>query len=616
MSGSAQEIRKTVPDSLLRNAHVVILDEIQKIIIHNKSDYDEVLEKSYIFLNGDNESNELVSINEDQFTELVKATVKVFNKDNELIKEYSKKDFLSVSMGWGSVSEDNNIRYLRIPDFTPPYKVEVYTKIRHKGSLHYPIWMPMSREYIGVVSAKLVVEDYTKNTLRYDNNNIEEPIIEELDNKNIYTWNVNNKKAYRFESFNNIQSHYAPIVRLSPNEFSIDGYEGEMSSWKSFGNWVRLLNDGKADLSEDQKKEIRALVNGVEGDLEKTRIIYKFLQDNVRYASIQLGIGGWQPFNASYVHEKKYGDCKALTYYTKSMLQEVGVKSYYSLVNAGHDHMQVIEDFPNAYFNHAFLMVPIASDTVWLECTSQDIPFGFLGDYTNDRLALVISDSTSQLCRTKRYVSEENKSVVNARIKIDSNYNVKLKLTNNKIGLSIMDNNLYYIEDKREVDQIDWFYDHIDIGSYVIDDFNISSLKDGRLPEMAYELNAKLIGFLNFVGKRIIVAPFIFNHKKELLLSREERKHDIVIKQAYQEQDSIVIDIPYLYHLEKNIRVINKTSKFGSYSCHCNVIKDKLTCVRTFEMNKGIYKAEEYPHFKSFLDGIRKSDMSKLVFLK
>ncbi len=321
----------------------------------------------------------------------------------------------------------------------------VYTKVRHKGSLHYPIWMPINKEYVSVLKSNLIIEDHTKNTLRYHNNNIGEPIIEDHEDWKNYFWSIDNRKAFTFERFNMLTSDYVPIVYLSPNTFSIDGYEGDMSKWSSFGDWVRLLNEGKSDLSEKQKQVIKDLVSDENSKLEKTKIIYKFLQDNVRYVSIQLGIGGWQPYNSSYVHEKKFGDCKALTYYTKSMLDVVGVDSYYCLINAGKDNMNVIKNFPNAYFNHAFLMVPMETDTVWLECTSQDIPFGFLGNYTNDRLALVVSDSTSQLVQTKKYDAKENRSEVNAIITIDSDFVTKLDLGTKKIGLSILDDNLFYI---------------------------------------------------------------------------------------------------------------------------------------------------------------------------
>ena len=99
-----------------------------------------------------------------------------------------------------------------------------------------------------------------------------------------------------------------------------------------------------------------------------------------------MDLGGLQPFDAKTVFETGCGDCKALSNYMFSLLKLIGVRSYPAIVSSGTYIEPIFLEFPNfQQFDHAILCVPHLKDTIWLECTNQKIPFGFLGDFTDDR---------------------------------------------------------------------------------------------------------------------------------------------------------------------------------------------------------------------------------------
>ena len=111
------------------------------------------------------------------------------------------------------------------------------------------------------------------------------------------------------------------------------------------------LIKGRDVLPEEVKKKVHELTDN-KGDKEKISVLYDFLQKNTRYISIQLGIGGWQPFEASYVAEKKYGDCKALSNYMIALLKEAGITGKYVEIYGGKSPPPFIEDFPFYKFNN------------------------------------------------------------------------------------------------------------------------------------------------------------------------------------------------------------------------------------------------------------------------
>ena len=99
------------------------------------------------------------------------------------------------------------------------------------------------------------------------------------------------------------------------------------------------------DLPKETIAKIASLVAGVKDTKEKARIIYEFMQNKTRYISVQVGIGGWKPTPAKEVDKLGYGDCKALTNYTKALLKSQGIDSYYTIVDSGSSGLDIDEEF-------------------------------------------------------------------------------------------------------------------------------------------------------------------------------------------------------------------------------------------------------------------------------
>jgi len=151
---------------------------------------------------------------------------------------------------------------------------------------------------------------------------------------------------------------------------------GQLTSWQSYGKWQHDLNADVCTLSADRAAEIKKLTANLPGDKEKVKYLYEYLQHNVRYVNIKLGIGGLKPLSATFVDQKKYGDCKALSNYMVALLKSVNIPAYYAIVKAGDNEEPADPAFPADPFNHIIVCVPLKGDTTWLECTNNTQPFG------------------------------------------------------------------------------------------------------------------------------------------------------------------------------------------------------------------------------------------------
>ncbi|MBI9035505.1 MAG: transglutaminase domain-containing protein, partial [Bacteroidales bacterium] len=405
---SAQFVVPSIPDSLIENANEIVISDETDFTIKDIGHSTLKRKYSTAVLNKYAEYGNNITLHYNEFIDIIMIVVNVYNNHGKRVERYYLSDFEDWTDSFYATASDSRRKILNIKQKQYPYYVDVEYKIEYDGSLHLPYWHPQDAEKQSLLSASLVIESPIQDLLSFQCVNIDPPHELFIDDKHFYRWELENLPAFEKEALSGSIENYIPIVYSALKEFQLDGYQGKMTSWKEFGNWIDNLNFGRNNLNPEQISEVLLLTAKASTDLEKAKIIYKYVQDNMHYVSIQLGIGGWQPFETAFVHETKYGDCKALSFYTHSLLKAAGVESYYTIIRSGANASKLSSDFPNAYFNHAIVSVVCDTDTIWLECTSQTAPFGYLGKFTSDRYALMVDENGGELIRTKSYTSEEN----------------------------------------------------------------------------------------------------------------------------------------------------------------------------------------------------------------
>jgi hypothetical protein len=104
-------------------------------------------------------------------------------------------------------------------------------------------------------------------------------------------------------------------------------------NWREMGNWEAGLEQGRRDASPEIKQKVAALTASAATPLAKMQALAKFVQSDIRYVAIELGIGGWQPHHARETFTHRYGDCKDKATLMSSMLHEIGVESFFISIN-------------------------------------------------------------------------------------------------------------------------------------------------------------------------------------------------------------------------------------------------------------------------------------------
>lgn len=593
----------------------VINDETHFTILNSKESRTERKYQAMILNDYAEDLNKIV-LHYDKFTKISSLKVSVCGVDGKVIKRFSLKDCKDVAIDLGAISSDSRVKYLDVVQGSYPYIINVEYRIDDKGSMFFQTWTPVGAEKQGIKVSTFIVSDPQNVGFRYRNGNVAEPKKETEGNGFRYTWEVRDVRPVASEPFSGNLEDVMPVVYLAPVNFEMAGYKGNMESWDNYGKWIYLLCSGRNDLKPEQIAELKRECDALSSARDKARIVYRYVQKNTRYVSVQLGIGGWQPFAASYVHQNKFGDCKALAFYTCALLEAVGVPSYYTLIRAGNDVDEIPEDFPTARFNHVIVTVPLEQDTIWLECTSQTNPMGYMGTFTSDRNCLLVGKDGGRLIRTRKYRESDNLQKTTVNLDLDPSGNAKMNLKRTLTGLEIENHDFQHVLNKSDSDKRKWIQDYADYGNLELVDYNMMPLSGDEVPETGYEIKGVLRGFCTASTGRLFLTPCRFSSISYIKLTAKERVSPIVIRYPYTQEDTIQITMPEGYRIEGQIFPVTLETPYGEYRMNMTEEQGKLYIKRQFCLKAGTYPKTDYDKFKDFIMKAQLADRSRLVLVK
>jgi hypothetical protein len=604
-----------IPQQLLKNAHIVIRKEVQRIEL--KSLDKMVIYNKYAITVFDEQGDEYANLVEvyDQFNTIDYMDGALYDATGKKIKNLKKADIKDESTGSdGDLAVDAHVKTHSFYHRVYPYTVEYESQVIKKQTMFFPSWNPVKYDHVAVEASLLeiiVPKDYE---LRYRNYNCPVPVVEDQADKKKYSWQVKDFAAVLREYAAPNWHEIAPYISLAPSEFQIEDYKGNMKDWQEYGKFVYALGKGRDVLPEAIKVKVHQLTDGVSSDEEKVSILYKYLQENTRYISIQLGIGGWRPFEASYVASKAYGDCKALSNYMVALLKEAKITGYYTLVRAGRGEADITPDFSSSQFNHVIVAVPMAKDTTWLECTSQTTPPGYMGGFTGNRHALMINEHGGKLVKTPRYRADENLQVRNIEAEIDAEGHLKA-IVQTRYKAMQQDELHQLINGQSKEKLMEYLKSEIDLPNYDVQKFEYKEQKD-KMPSINETLELKGNNYAAVTGKRLFISPNLLSKSHRKLLTDETRKYDVRLTYEYKDIDTVVIKFPKGYQPESVPKDIKIESRFGKYSCTTKLLEDRIIYYRNVEQFTGRFPAKDYNELVAYYEQIYKADRNKVVLVR
>ncbi|CAM3533885.1 DUF3857 domain-containing protein [Pontibacter korlensis] len=602
---------------LSKGANAVIRSEETTFIVNSINSGTTRFKTTITILNenGDDHATLYVPYN-NKMSKVTSINGTSYDRFGKKIKKLKSSDIKDVSaISSISVYEDSRVKIASLDYNVYPYTVEFEYEVTQSNTMFYPRWYPQSEESLSVEKASLQVQVPLGSKLRYLESNVPRKAqISSNATHEVYQWEVSNLKPVTREPYGPSFRELVPMVLTAPNEFEVDGYKGSMETWKDFGLWINKLNKDRNKLPAETVAKLKQLTANAKTTEEKVRLVYDYMQGKTRYVSIQLGIGSWQPFEASFVDSKGYGDCKALSNYTQAMLEAVGVESYYALINAGEGTPDIKTEFPSSQFNHVILCVPMPQDTLWLECTSQTEAAGYNGSFTGDRHALLITPEGGKLVKTTSYEATDNQQNRSIKVKLDEKGSGLATVSTRYTGIQ-QETRDQVMNSKKPEDQRKWLYENTTAPPFEISKYSFTQQKD-RLPSVTESLELSLRQCATLSGKRMFLTPNLMSRWSHVPNQSEKRLTEVVRVMAYLDVDTVEIEMPAGYSVEYLPGAVQHKSVFGEYSASVKVDGQHVTYMRRMKMNKGRFAPETYAQLIEFYNSIIKSDSEQIVFVK
>jgi Domain of Unknown Function with PDB structure (DUF3857)/Transglutaminase-like superfamily len=408
--------------------------------------------------------------------------------------------------------------------------------------------------------------------------------------------------------------------------------KNEFVNWKSMGSWYGNLTNDRGNASEPIKQEVNTLAAGKVTLLPKMQAVASFVQHDIRYVGIELGIGGYQPHSATDVFSHRYGDCKDKATLMRTMLREIGVDSYYVLINT--ERGSVTRETPaHNEFNHVIVAIKLPDDLKdpSLIAVIEDpklgkilffdptydvmIPFGQIGGYLQANYGLLVTPEGGELVELPQQPSAMNSIQRVAKLTIDASGMLKGDVKEVRLGDRASSERWQLRTVTNNSDRIKPI-ENLLAGS-------LSSFQIVQASLVNYDHTDRPFGFNysfqsddygKLAGNLLLVRPRVLGSKSSgILETKEPRKFPLEFDGPSRDTDTFDIALPPGYEVDELPPPMDVDYSFGSYHSKTESSGNVLHYTRSVEIKELSVPVNQMDELKKFYRMIASDERNTAV---
>ncbi len=431
------------------------------------------------------------------------------------------------------------------------------------------------------------------------------------------------------------ESHMPPWRGLAAKMavgLGLNGSNAGIQSWGELGAWEAKLASGRREPSPAIKQKVAELTAPLGNSLAKMQALAGFVQSQVRYVAIELGIGGFQPHSAIDVFTHRYGDCKDKVTLLSSMLKEIGIESYYVIINDERGAVSAATP-PNLEFNHVILAIALPPDVdiktlsariahpklgqlLFFDPTNEVTPFGNLPGYLQANYGLLVEGEGGELLELPRMPAAGNGLTRIAKMTLDDSGTLHGEVQESRVGGRAAQQRYALRAVTVDTDKIKPIEA---MAAASLTDFAIlkATVRNARAPELPFEWQYTLDAakYAKKAGDLLLVRPRVVGKEAlGFLETKEPRANSIEFEELQHDSDTVEITLPPGYVLDELPPPLNLDEPYASYHSNAAFKDGVLTYTRVFELKQLSLPAGQAIELRDFYRSISGDERNSAVF--
>jgi hypothetical protein len=415
------------------------------------------------------------------------------------------------------------------------------------------------------------------------------------------------------------------VIHYSANDLP----EGDRR-WAEIGDWYDGLAAPRSEAPQEIAVKSREVVGSATDFKSKIQSVAGFMQREIRYVAIEIGIGGLQPHPAADVFKYRYGDCKDKATLLIAMLNAVGVRATWVLVDTDRgfvdpalpsrdgDHMISAIELPAGFSDpelHAVVTARSGKRYLIFDPTDTYTSIGLIRPELQGSYGVLVAGKESQIIQLPTLSPDSSVMERTATFDLAPDGMLKGKVTETRSG-ETANYYRYLYNAEGEKEQREYMDDRLqrDLSSFTLDSAAARNTREMD-KSVVVDFSFTAPRYAKPAGDLLLVRPRVVGRNSETI-SDKPRLYPINLGETGTWRDKIDVAIPAGYVVDDVPEPVSVDVGFATYKSEVKSSGTTLHYSREYVVKEMDLSPEKYPDVKRLMGAMTADENNSAVLKK